>query len=334
MPTTAAAGTITLAFAGDVHFEGSARALLGAPKGRFSPLLETLGRADFAMVNLETAITTGGSQMPGKQFTFRAPAAALAVLKAAGVDAVSSANNHAVDYGAVGLRDTLAAKGSATLPMVGIGANAAEAFAPTYVDVRGTTVALVAASQVRELTWLQHTAGESSPGIATTSDLDRLRAAVRAAATTADVVVVMMHWGTERTTCSDDRQVATARLLAKDGADIIVGGHAHRPQGAGWLGSTFVGYGLGNFIWYQSSEPSSQSGVLTVTVDAAAARSRRNAPAANGRGPSVVTAGVWTPMLVGADGMPRRPEDDRTTARLLRAWDASSRCGGLSAQPG
>jgi poly-gamma-glutamate capsule biosynthesis protein CapA/YwtB (metallophosphatase superfamily) len=283
------------------------------------------------MLNLETAITTSGSPMPGKQFTFRAPASALAELEAAGVDAVSMANNHAVDYGAIGLRDTLAAKHSSMLPGVGIGANAAEAFAPTYLDVRGTKVALVAASQVRELTWLHHTAVESTPGIASTSDLDRLRAAVRTSAATADVVVVMMHWGTERTTCSDDRQVATAKLLGDDGADIIVGGHGHRPQGAGWLGTTFVGYGLGNFIWYQNSEPSSQSGVLTVTVDAQAARSRRGMPATGGdRGPSVVTAEKWTPMLVGADGIPRRPEDELTTDRLMRAWEASIRCGGLS----
>ena len=65
------------------------------------------------MVNLETAITTGGTPAPGKQFTFRAPAAALTALKAAGVDVASMANNHGMDYMQSGLADSLAAPSSA-----------------------------------------------------------------------------------------------------------------------------------------------------------------------------------------------------------------------------
>ena len=70
------------------------------------------------MVNLETAITEGGSPA-SKEYNFRAPAGAFEALRVAGVDVVTMANNHGVDYGAGGLADTLAAKAATTLGVVG-----------------------------------------------------------------------------------------------------------------------------------------------------------------------------------------------------------------------
>jgi poly-gamma-glutamate capsule biosynthesis protein CapA/YwtB (metallophosphatase superfamily) len=66
----------------------------------------TLTSADLAVVNLETAITRRGRPEP-KQFTFRAPPAALDALRAAGVDVATMANNHGMDYGPVGLADSV-----------------------------------------------------------------------------------------------------------------------------------------------------------------------------------------------------------------------------------
>ena len=76
-----------------------------------------------------------------------------------------------------------------------------------------------------------------------------LLAAVREAH--ADVVVVYLHWGDEYRACPDptgQRRIADA--LARAGADVVVGTHAHVLLGAGWLRGTYVGYGLGNFLWY------------------------------------------------------------------------------------
>jgi hypothetical protein len=98
---------ITRAFGGDVHFEEYVADLLKDPQQSLADLRGTLGAADFSMVNLETALTTGGAP-ENKSFTFRAPPSALPALQSAGVDAVSLANNHAVDYGRTGLADTLA----------------------------------------------------------------------------------------------------------------------------------------------------------------------------------------------------------------------------------
>ena len=322
--------TITLAFGGDVHFEDYVATLLRDPRDGLADLRSTLGAADFSMVNLETALTTGGTR-ENKSFTFRAPARALDVVAFGGADAVSLANNHAVDFGRGGLTDTLAAKASSPIPVVGIGATASEAYAPTYVQVRGVKIALLAALQLWEETATRWSAADGE-GVATSHtprSLALLRGATRAAAGQADVVVVMMHWGTEYATCADAQQAATAKALEADGADIIVGGHAHRLQGGGWLGRSYVGYSLGNFVWWRSTEPEARSGVLTLTVDAEAARARGRAAGPERRTAApLVTAATWTPLLIGTDGVPR-PPDQATTSRLRGVWDTAVACSGL-----
>ena len=131
---------VTLAFAGDVHFTGRTAALLDNPATAFGPIATTLAAADVAMVNLETAITGRGREEPN-EFHFRAPPVSLDTLAAAGVDLASLANNHAVDYGPLGLRDTLEAAASGRLPVVGVGRDAAQAYAPYRTEVRGVGLA-------------------------------------------------------------------------------------------------------------------------------------------------------------------------------------------------
>ena len=72
----------------------------------------------------------------------------------------------------------------------------------------------------------------------------------------------------ERASCPSRQQRDLAEELAQAGADVLVGTHAHALQGAGWLGDTYVAYGLGNFVWWRSnSEVSVETGVLDLTVD-------------------------------------------------------------------
>jgi poly-gamma-glutamate synthesis protein (capsule biosynthesis protein) len=316
--------TLTLAFGGDVHFEDYLRPVARDPHG-LDELRSTLGAADLSMVNLETAITERGRKI-GKEFHFRAPASALGTLANAGVDAVSMANNHGADYGAQGLRDTLAARRTSPLPIVGIGADEDEAFAPATLRAKGLRVAVFGASQVFEMTLANWSADADSPGIASASPPGRLRAAVQRAASSHDLVVVLLHWGLDYQTCPDSLSTQTAQALEAAGADVIVGGHSHRVNAAGWLGRSYVAYGLGNFVWWRSREPDSRTGVLTLEVDVEAARGTRRS------GRSAVTGAKWTPMLIGTDGIPRVPpaSDSR---RLHSLWEQSRSCSGLGARP-
>jgi poly-gamma-glutamate capsule biosynthesis protein CapA/YwtB (metallophosphatase superfamily) len=307
--------SITLAFAGDVHFATKLAPLLDHPHRALTSLQPYLGGADLAMVNLETSITTRGAPEP-KQFHFRAPSSAFEAVQSAGIDAVTMANNHAADYGPVGLSDTVAAAASSPIPVVGIGADEHSAYQARYVDVRGTRVALLAATQVPDWTASHFAAHGADPGVAIALTPDRLVRAVRAARKQADVVVVFLHWGTDYTTCPNPLQKSTAQALAAAGASVIVGAHAHKLQGAGWMGSTYVDYGLGNFVWWRrQSAVETWTGVLTLTVN-------------NGH----VSRAGWQPMVVGASGLPAVP-DAAETKQLASYWKGLRSCTGLSARP-
>ncbi|HEX5532761.1 MAG TPA: CapA family protein, partial [Actinomycetales bacterium] len=177
---------VTLAFAGDVHFAGRLESGLEDPAQALASLEPHLSAADVTVVNLETAITERGRPEP-KTFHFRAPASALDALDAAGVDVVTMANNHGVDYGRQGLEDSLAAKAESPIPVVGIGHDADEAFAPAVIDVRGTRVAVIGATQVPDHTAAAWPARDGRAGVAVALDPDRLVAAVKAARKSADV---------------------------------------------------------------------------------------------------------------------------------------------------
>ncbi len=168
-----AARAITLAFAGDVHFELQVADLLQDRGSRLGPAGRALATADLAMVNLETAITERGVPDPKEledawnRYWFRAPASALDFLARSGVDVVSVANNHGADYGPVGLQDTLRAKRRGPLAVVGVGRNRREAFTPYDVTVKGVDLAVLAAdASPREGMSSGWSAGPDSPGLA------------------------------------------------------------------------------------------------------------------------------------------------------------------------
>ncbi len=256
-------GDITLAFAGDVHFADRTAKLLADPAHAFGPIATVLADADLTMVNFESAVTTRGTPEP-KTFHFRTVPAAFDAIKAAGIDVVTFANNHVLDYGRVGLADTLSAVGGAAVPYVGIGENAAAAWAPYLTTIKGRRFAIIGVSQVDELaaSWV---ATANRPGEANAIDLAATLAAVQAAKQQADTVIVFMHWGTEGSSCPNSAQKSLAAKLAGAGAGIIIGAHAHTLQGNGWLGRTFVAYGMANFLWWLPSY-STETGVLKLTL--------------------------------------------------------------------
>src|ERR1700722_7750060 len=134
-----AAGSVTLAFAGDVHFTGRTARLLSDPATAFGPIAGVLMSADFTALNLETSVTSRSTPQP-KTYHFRAAPAAFTALRDGGVDLVTMANNHVLDYGQVGLADTLAGVHAARFPYVGIGTSAASAWAPYLTTINGTKI--------------------------------------------------------------------------------------------------------------------------------------------------------------------------------------------------
>ncbi|HEV7936191.1 MAG TPA: CapA family protein [Actinomadura sp.] len=306
---------IIVAFGGDVHFEGSLRQRLANPATTFGPIAGTLRRADLAMVNLETAVTTGGTPAPGKQFTFRAPQSAFTALRSAGVDVTSMANNHGMDYMEPGLRDSLAAIRRTRFPTVGIGRNADEAYKPYRVTVKGNRLAIIGATQVLDDHLMQAwTATDTKGGLASAKNVSRMVEAVREARRGSDVVIVHLHWGEELKECPLPRQQELARQLVAAGADVVVGGHAHIPLGGGYLGGSYVHYGLGNFLFASAHDRTANSGVLLLKLQG-----------------GKVTKAAWKPARISA-GLPL-PLSGAAAVTETRRWNGLRGCTGLTARP-
>jgi poly-gamma-glutamate synthesis protein (capsule biosynthesis protein) len=316
-------GEITLAFAGDVHFEAHLARLLESPRGALGPIAGTLREADVAMLNLESAITERGRRDPKEledadnRYHFRTSPPALDVLADAGVDVVTVANNHVGDFGRVGLLDTLAAARDAEVEVIGVGRDATEAFTPYRVTEEGVDLAFLAADSVfREGSSTVWAAGRGTAGLAAAREArpGALLEAVRAAAEVDDVVVVYLHWGREHQACPTQKQRLLGRQLAEAGADVVVGSHSHVLGGAGWSGDTYVAYGLANFVWYHNRQP--ETGVLSLRVDR-----------------DGVVDEAWTPARIAAGGRPR-PLSGPARGAAVNRWADLQRCSGLAAERG
>ena len=251
----------TLLAGGDVLLD------LTEPEGvdPFTKVEPSLSSADVAIVNLEMAITERGEPYD-KEFVFRAPGSAALTLAGAGIDVVSLANNHILDFGSVGLEDTISVLDEVGILRPGAGANNAEAYAPRVLVLDNEIrVAFVSASAIIPGGF---SAGAERPGIADAKwAIPRVLAAVRAAASGNDVVVVSIHWGVERATCPSQDQRDLAQQLIEAGANLILGHHPHVLQPIETFDRTVIAYSLGNFAWHPRYGITGDTGVLEIFFD-------------------------------------------------------------------
>jgi poly-gamma-glutamate synthesis protein (capsule biosynthesis protein) len=275
---------VRIAAAGDVHGERQIADQLRRGENPLAEVAPALSAADVAAVNLETPVGGAGTPQP-KEFVFLAPPELLGALRDAGVDVVNLANNHALDHGAGTLLETIDRARGAGLAVVGAGGNAAEAFRPAYLDVRGQRVGFVGLSRVVPPGWA---ATATRAGVASSYDERASLVAVREAAAHADVVVVLIHWGIELDRCPGADAVRFAGALHAAGATIVAGHHPHVLQGVDARADGDTAYSLGNFVWYHDSPPSDTTGILDVTVE-----------------PGAGVETTFRPARIGADGRPR-----------------------------
>jgi poly-gamma-glutamate capsule biosynthesis protein CapA/YwtB (metallophosphatase superfamily) len=235
----------------------------------------TLRRADITTGNLETSISRAGDAA-AKKYAFRGPPEALPPMRSfAGIDVLTLANNHSVDFGRGALLDTLRFVRAAGMKPIGAGANAAQAHRPAFVDAGGIRVAFLGYSDVNPLGF---PAESSSPGTAR-ADLSWIDADVRAARRHADVVVCFFHWGTELHAGPEARQQQFAAACLQAGAQVVLGAHPHVFGSIIRPGSrTLVAWTLGNFV-FPASGVTARTGILQVHLDARGVRGYRVLPA-------------------------------------------------------
>jgi hypothetical protein len=204
-----------------------------------------LSSFDLTVGNLECVVSTLGSPIPGKQFTFEANPVGFERLRNAGFDVVSVANNHSGDYGQQAFMDMLDHLPTHDIMPLGGGANLAAAHTPVIKTVHTTTVGFLAYCEIEPSSFA---ATATTPGHAWL-DPTLMRADISALRSRVDYIIVFTHWGIEYQTLPDADQQALAHLAVDSGADLVVGAHPHVRQTVElYLGKPII-YSLGNFVF-------------------------------------------------------------------------------------
>ena len=200
--------------------------------------------ADLAFCNLECPLSTTGQSL-ATPIVFKADPANLKCVTDAGFDIVSNANNHALDCGRRGLVETLRVLDDAGIAHSGAGTNLEVAESATILEVKGLRIAFLARNMLfPEAIWYR----EDSPTIAGL-DESRIEDQIREAKSSADVVIVSVHWGIEYRKTPEDSQIALGRKMIDAGADLVIGHHPHCTQPVERYHGGVIAYSLGNFLF-------------------------------------------------------------------------------------
>ena len=243
---------VTVVFSGDILL--SSYVLNNYEKSGINGILSEelqseMQNADITMVNEEFPFSNRGTQAQDKQFTFRVDPGYVKILQKMGIDVVTVANNHALDYGTDALSDTFQTLDNAGIAYVGAGDNLERASQPYVIKAGGKTFGFLAASRViPEVSW---NIDNRQPGMLCTYDSAELCNAIQKAKETCDYVVVYVHWGIERENTPQDYQRQLGKAYIDAGADMVIGAHPHVLQGIEYYNGKPIIYSLGNYIFNQ-----------------------------------------------------------------------------------
>ena len=243
-----------LLFAGDVYLSEYVLNAYDNAGGIHGVLDETIlaeiEAADIFMVNQEFPFTERGTPAEDKQFTFRLPESRVHMMNEMGIDIVTLANNHILDYGPEGITDSIAALNAAGIRYVGAGENLEEAKKLEIMEINGTKIGFLGTSRVyMDPSWA---AGAGHPGVFSTYDPTLAVEEIKKAREQVDYLVVYVHWGVERETEPKDYQRTMGQQYIDAGADIVIGSHPHVLQPVEYYKEKPIVYSLGNFVFGSS----------------------------------------------------------------------------------
>jgi capsule synthesis protein PGA_cap len=227
-------------------------------QGGAGAVREYLRNADLTLANLENPVIRAAVWHP-EGTTFTGELRLLPILEQGGIDGVTLGNNHILDAGVPGLRETMVHLDNAGISYAGAGMDLAEAREPMIFELGETKVGVLSYQGVPSYDWAWAT--ETAPGTAPLladvmkEDIERLRSEV-------DLVVVSPHWGKEYVATPEPWQVDLAHAAVDVGADIFVGGHAHWPKGIEVYRGKPIFYGVGNFLLDQSWSEETSTGIF------------------------------------------------------------------------
>ena len=245
---------VRMVFAGDILLSDhvlNAYEKSGSLSGVLDPGFQSvIHESDIFMANQEFPFSNRGTAAEDKQFTFRLPPERVRIFRELGLDLVTLANNHALDFGTDALLDTCDTLDQAGIYHVGAGRNLEEACEPVIITEKGENIGFLGASRVIPVgSW---NASASKPGMLTTYDPSLLLEQIDHLKETCDYVVVYVHWGLEKKDRPEEYQHSLGRQYIDAGADLVIGSHPHVLQGIEYYKGKPIVYSLGNFIFGSS----------------------------------------------------------------------------------
>jgi len=254
-----------------IHAVGDIAPRRPVPRSIFASVADTLRNSDVRVGHLECPLSNRGTPSPNAKLAMRTDPSVAATLREVGFDALSVAGNHALDFGADAIGDTLTALRDAGIGACGVGATLAHARAPAIIEAQGRRIAMLSycsilptgyaaeparpgCAPMRAYTHFHHIEPDqpgTPPRVMTFSDpgdLAALVADVQAARSRADIVLISIHWGlhfTRATLADYQRVVAHAAIDA--GAHAILGHHPHVLKAIEIYRGRPIFYSLGNF---------------------------------------------------------------------------------------
>jgi poly-gamma-glutamate synthesis protein (capsule biosynthesis protein) len=300
-----------------MSFDGKVKALI-ASKGGEAPLAHVasaLSSADLTFGNLESNLSSRSPADVSNGGGVRGDPRAVAGLAAAGFDAVSLANNHAFDFGAHSLADTIARLEAAGVGHAGAGANREAAWSATSMRSGDASVALLAFSFVAPASSIAQTnrAGVASARV----DAAQLSQAIRDARAANDYVVVMFHWGISGNDAPTAEQIDGAHAAIDSGASLVIGSHPHVIQGIERYKTGLIAYSLGDFVFDHASKKTGESFILNAAL-----------------GPDGVVDATAVPVYLDSHGRPDIVSGTEAVSILDRLKSISAPLGGSVAVDG
>lgn len=213
----------------------------------FAAVADTFAAHDIVFANLECTLSEQGgeTQHPRNNLVFTGPPAAARSLRLAGVTVVSTANNHALDYGFTAHSETMQYLAEQGILFAGTAAESEGLFEPAIIERNGLRVAFFACTDIMNIedtVWKQYVAS---------ADTSLLLPRIRRYRESSDFIVVSYHGGQEYASVHDRRTEMFARAVLSGGADLFLGHHPHVPYGLAVHEGKYIVYSLGNFVFRQ-----------------------------------------------------------------------------------
>jgi len=210
---------------------------------------------DARIINLETAVTTSDDYWPGKGINYRMHPANTPCLTVAGIDCCVLANNHIIDWGYQGLRETLQSLKAAGIRTAGAGRDIAEASAPAVIDLGGQCrVSVFSMGSTSSGIGRAWAASRRNPGVWLLPDLsmasvESIATQVSTAKHRGDIVIASIHWGGNWGYAIPAEQRYFAHtLIDQAGVDLVHGHSSHHPRGIEVYRNKLILYGCGDFL--------------------------------------------------------------------------------------